>query len=188
MTLTRRDIRQQWASPPNLVSYVRLLLVIPISLLVLQPGFAGWIAFGLLLIATLSDKLDGWLAKRNDGRWITTWGKLIDPIIDKVLVGVVQIVICVQVTGSTQLVVISVAAGVLLRELGVAWIKSRRPIESAGEAGRFSMAMQSAALLWFCLPLIWPLGDIVQFAPLLLGLGASFTSGWLYFVEWRDAA
>lgn len=184
MDLKWSDIRRDWASPPNWVSYIRLLLVIPISLLVLQLGAAGWVGFVLLLVAALSDKLDGWLAKRNDGQWITTWGKFIDPIIDKLLVIIVMIVVCTQLVGEVQVWVLGVAAVTLIREIVVMYVKSRQPIESAAEAGRFSMVAQSAGLLWLCLPLAWGHGDLVLIAPLLIGLGASLASGWAYLAPY----
>lgn len=185
MALTLRDIRQQWASPPNLVSYMRLLMVLPVSLLVLQPGAAGWWGFCLLVVGVLSDKLDGWMAKRNNGRWVTDFGKLIDPIIDKLFVLIVMIVLCLHVSGITQAHLLVVAALVLIREVVVLLVKSRQPIVSAAEAGRVSMVLQSAAIAWFCLPLAWGLDESVLIVPLYVGLSASLVSGWLYFVEWK---
>ena len=184
MDLKWSDIRRDWASPPNWVSYVRLLLVIPVSMLVLHSGVAGWIGFALLLVAALSDKLDGWLAKRDEGRWITTWGKFIDPIIDKLLVIIVMIVVCTRLSGEAQLWVLGVAVVTLVREIVVMYVKSRQPVESAGEAGRFSMVMQSAGLVWLCLPLVWGHNDLVLIAPLLIGLGASLASGWAYLAPY----
>lgn len=153
-------------------------------MLVLHSGVAGWIGFALLLVAALSDKLDGWLAKRNEGRWITTWGKFIDPIIDKLLVIIVMIVVCTRLSGEAQLWVLGVAVVTLVREIVVMYVKSRQPVESAAEAGRFSMVMQSAGLVWLCLPLVWGHNDLVLIAPLLIGLGASLASGWAYLAPY----
>lgn len=185
MDLKWSAIRRDWASPPNMVSYLRMLLIIPICLFVIQPGIIGWIGFGLLFVAAASDKLDGWLAKRNDGRWITDWGKFIDPIIDKLLVIVVMIMVCARLDGAAQLWVLGVIVVTFLREAIVLWVKSRQAIESAAEAGRFSMVAQSAGLLWLCLPLAWSHGEVVYLAPMLIGLGASLASGWSYWAEWR---
>jgi len=47
---------------------------------------AGWqpLAWGLLLIAGLSDAADGWLARKAGGG--TSWGARLDPLTDKVLI------------------------------------------------------------------------------------------------------
>lgn len=187
MALTLRDIRQQWASPPNLVSYARVLLILPICFLVLQPGVAGWIGFFLLVIGALSDKLDGWMAKRNGGRWVTEFGKVIDPMIDKFFVLSVMVALYVQAGGIVQVHLLIVTVLVVVREIIVFCVKSKQPIASAAEAGRVSMVMQSVAIAWFCLPLAWALHESALFVPLYVGLGISLVSGWLYFVEWKES-
>ncbi|MGB4762646.1 MAG: CDP-alcohol phosphatidyltransferase family protein [Candidatus Saccharimonas sp.] len=187
MDLKWSDIRDHWASPPNLVSYARVLLIVPICFLVLQPGAVGWIGFGLLVVAALSDKLDGWLAKRNDNKWVTKWGKFIDPIIDKIFVLSVMAALCVQSSGVVQVHLIIVAVLVAIREVIVLCVKSSQPVASAAEAGRASMVVQSAAIAWFCFPLAWGLHESALFVPLYIGLGISLVSGWLYFVEWKKS-
>ncbi|MGB4768717.1 MAG: CDP-alcohol phosphatidyltransferase family protein [Candidatus Saccharimonas sp.] len=187
MALTLRDIRQQWASPPNLVSYARVLLILPICFLVLQPGVAGWIGFFLLVIGALSDKLDGWMAKRNGERWVTEFGKVIDPMIDKFFVLSVMVALYVQAGGIVQVHLLIVTVLVVVREIIVFCVKSKQPIASAAEAGRVSMVMQSAAIAWFCFPLAWGLHESALFVPLYVGLGISLVSGWLYFVEWKES-
>ncbi|MCH2100890.1 MAG: CDP-alcohol phosphatidyltransferase family protein [Planctomycetes bacterium] len=44
---------------------------------------ASFWAFWLFLIAAVSDFLDGWLARRNG--WVTAFGRVADPVVDKVL-------------------------------------------------------------------------------------------------------
>lgn len=72
---------------PNLITIIRLLLIIPISLLIYEgkPGYA----LALFLIASLSDGLDGYLARRFS--WVSAFGTLIDPAADKLLLLVTTI-------------------------------------------------------------------------------------------------
>ena len=67
---------------PNAISLLRIALVVPILLLIIdsQYGFA----LALCLVAGFSDGVDGYLAKRFD--WHTRIGALLDPIADKLLV------------------------------------------------------------------------------------------------------
>ena len=67
---------------PNAISLLRIALVAPILLLIIDERF-GW-ALTLFFVAGFSDGIDGYLAKRFD--WHTRLGALLDPIADKLLV------------------------------------------------------------------------------------------------------
>jgi cardiolipin synthase len=67
---------------PNAISLVRIALVLPILMLILQ-GQHAW-ALGLFFFAGFSDGLDGYLAVRFN--WQTRLGGLLDPVADKLLV------------------------------------------------------------------------------------------------------
>lgn len=187
MDLTWGDIRRDWWTPPNFVSYARALLTVPVCLFILQPGALGWLGFGLLLVAVLSDKLDGWIAKRNSKRWSTKWGKFIDPIVDKILTLSVMVVLCVRVDNTLQMILIVVTVLVMIREIVVFYVKTKQAITSAAETGRASMVLQSVAIVWICLPIEWGLSGSVSVALVYVGLGASLVSGWLYVYEWRQS-
>ncbi|MBT8131474.1 MAG: CDP-alcohol phosphatidyltransferase family protein [Gammaproteobacteria bacterium] len=66
---------------PNLLSVVRILLVPPLLVLLLQ-GQYDW-AFVVFALAGFTDGLDGFLARRYN--WHTELGGLLDPVADKLL-------------------------------------------------------------------------------------------------------
>lgn len=66
---------------PNLICVGRIILVVPIVLALLEGRYG--LALLLILIAGLSDALDGYLARRFD--WRTRLGGLLDPAADKLL-------------------------------------------------------------------------------------------------------
>ena len=66
---------------PNLICVARIILVAPIVWSLLKERYG--LALGLILIAGLSDALDGYLARRFD--WRTRLGGLLDPAADKLL-------------------------------------------------------------------------------------------------------
>jgi cardiolipin synthase len=66
---------------PNLITLGRLMLV-PLAVWLIVNGRYG-LAFWVLVLAGLSDALDGYIAKRFDRR--TRLGALLDPIADKAL-------------------------------------------------------------------------------------------------------
>lgn len=72
--MTPRDI-------PNIISLLRIALVIPVVYLLLERQFSY--ALVLFFIAGFSDGLDGYLAKRNN--WVSRLGSILDPLADKLL-------------------------------------------------------------------------------------------------------
>ncbi|MBR7091646.1 MAG: CDP-alcohol phosphatidyltransferase family protein [Clostridia bacterium] len=79
----KRYVRIEW-NIPNLLSLFRILLVPPFVFLFIgsaeHPHWMYW-AFGVLALSALSDSLDGLIARRFN--MITDFGKLLDPIADK---------------------------------------------------------------------------------------------------------
>jgi CDP-diacylglycerol--glycerol-3-phosphate 3-phosphatidyltransferase len=75
----------------NFISFFRLLLAIPLWFLL--DGFDSpdirYITFAVCLVASFSDILDGYLARKYNE--VTEFGKIIDPLADKIAVGVLII-------------------------------------------------------------------------------------------------
>jgi cardiolipin synthase len=69
------------SSLPNIISTMRILLVPPVILTMLEQRWG--MALPLFLIAGLSDGLDGFLARRY--HWTSRLGAILDPIGDKLL-------------------------------------------------------------------------------------------------------
>jgi CDP-diacylglycerol--glycerol-3-phosphate 3-phosphatidyltransferase len=70
---------------PNVLTGIRILLI-PVLVAALLSGLESGdvLAAVVFAIASFTDYLDGWLARRS--RNITTFGKLMDPLADKLLV------------------------------------------------------------------------------------------------------
>ncbi|CAN5418931.1 CDP-alcohol phosphatidyltransferase family protein [soil metagenome] len=77
---------------PNLISCVRLLLIIPLWFAIIHHEYAA--AFFLFVIAGVSDGLDGFLARRYG--WTSYFGGIVDPIADKLLMMVTYILMVLQ--------------------------------------------------------------------------------------------
>ena len=73
----------------NLLSFVRLLIALPLWFLLDEIGNsnASLTIIILAVVAIITDYLDGYFARRRNE--ITELGKIIDPIADKVVVAVV---------------------------------------------------------------------------------------------------
>jgi CDP-diacylglycerol---glycerol-3-phosphate 3-phosphatidyltransferase len=70
---------------PNLLTVLRILLVPVLVAALLSEGPEGdWLAAGIFCAASATDAIDGWLARRRKS--VTTFGRLMDPLADKLLV------------------------------------------------------------------------------------------------------
>jgi len=66
---------------PNIICFLRILLVIPVVLLILEGDYL--FALFLFVIAGVSDGVDGFLAKHF--HWQSRLGSILDPVADKLL-------------------------------------------------------------------------------------------------------
>ena len=66
---------------PNLITVVRILLVVPVAWALLEQQYL--LALVLFFVAGVSDGLDGFLAKQFD--WTSRLGAILDPLADKAL-------------------------------------------------------------------------------------------------------
>lgn len=70
-----------WSQLPNLISILRIILVVPVILALLKADFV--LALVLFAVAGFSDALDGFLAKHY--HWQSRLGSILDPLADKLL-------------------------------------------------------------------------------------------------------
>lgn len=96
------------SSLPNIISTIRILLVPPVVLTMLEQRWD--VALPLFLIAGLSDGLDGFLARRY--HWTSRLGAILDPIGDKLLM-----VSSYLVLGWLEILPVWLVALVILRDV-----------------------------------------------------------------------
>ena len=93
---------------PNLISLIRISLVIPIVLNLLAGKYI--LALILFAIASVSDAVDGFLARFFE--WQTDLGKILDPVADKLLM-----IGSITALWLNQIVPLSVFVILILRDL-----------------------------------------------------------------------
>ena len=71
---------------PNKITIFRVCMIPVFLIFLLVPGITGgrYIAAAVFIIASLSDLLDGYLARKHN--LVTNFGKFMDPLADKLLV------------------------------------------------------------------------------------------------------
>jgi CDP-diacylglycerol--glycerol-3-phosphate 3-phosphatidyltransferase len=153
-------------SLPNVITVARIALCPVIFALIFVPSFtARFVAWILFLIAAFSDLWDGYLARKHG--WISDFGKLLDPVADKLLLVATFIPFYVlsnrdptdhsfPVIDTLPLWIVIVVFG---RELFVTVFRSyaaqRGVVIAAGSAGKHKAVWQNifigAAIFWYAL-------------------------------------
>lgn len=151
---------------PNAITTVRLLLTPVLFYLLLQPGtgtrVVGLIVFG---VAAVSDLWDGYLARRHGQ--ITDFGKLVDPLADKLLLAAALVPLYLITHDSRLMAEVplyhSVALWIVLVFLGrevlitvLRTVAARRgQVFEAQKAGKYKAFLQNlfigASILWVAL-------------------------------------
>lgn len=141
------------ANVANAMTMLRLLLVPVFAVLLLHGGGqdTGWrvvatVAFG---VASLTDRIDGQLARSRG--LVTEFGKLADPIADKVLTGTA--LIGLSVLGLLWWWVTTV---ILVREVGVTVLRFwviRHGVIPVSRGGKLKTVLQALAIGLYLLPL-----------------------------------
>ncbi len=145
------------ANLANLLTGLRLVLV-PVFLLFLFAGnghetASRITAFIVFAVAVITDRFDGALARNYN--MVTEFGKLADPIADKMLIGAA--LIGLSMLGDLPWWVTIV---ILVREIGVTLLRFAvlsRGVIPASRGGKLKTLVQAVAIGLFILPLhSWP--------------------------------
>lgn len=166
---------------PNLLSLTRILLV-PVLVAVLLTKFDGkeFVGLGLFLLASLTDFLDGFIARRQ--KKVTRLGQLLDPAADKILTSAALIALVELGLAPAWMVAVIVAREFAVTSLRAVAASERKVLAAVGSAKvKTTLQMVAISLLIF----YNQLGSFERIAPLSLWLAmlASLYSGAEYFVR-----
>lgn len=175
--ITRSEFsRQNFVNLPNILTYIRIA-TIPLILILLTPPVSGRtfnFTFALFVLASITDSLDGILARRYN--LVTSIGKLLDPLADKLLTSAVFIMLIPL--GKIRAWVVFLIIG---REIIITGLRSvaasQGLILDASGMGKKKMISQTIALLFFLL-------YIPRIQPLLDGIGTLFLWGAVILGYW----
>jgi CDP-diacylglycerol--glycerol-3-phosphate 3-phosphatidyltransferase len=116
---------------PNAITTLRVLLAPVVTVLLFESGPAArLIAFGVFLVAAVSDLVDGALARRR--KEVTDFGKLVDPLADKLLLVATLIPFFLLTGRNLDLAGLPLFGGISLwvlvvffgRELLITWLRT----------------------------------------------------------------
>ncbi|MCF0120865.1 MAG: CDP-diacylglycerol--glycerol-3-phosphate 3-phosphatidyltransferase [Oscillospiraceae bacterium] len=160
---------------------VARVVMIPVFMIVLYLGFPGsnYVALGIFVLASLTDFADGKLARaRNE---VTTFGKFMDPLADKVLVFAAMI----WFTGE-GVIPAWVTLVVIARELAVTGMRLVAVDAGRVIAAAWSGKIKTASTMICLIILFFPVPEWLRWVCLIVIAGTTVYSGCEYFVKNRD--
>jgi len=169
------------ANLPNSLTLLRILMVPVFVALLFAAGREDdpmhWWAALVFAAAAVTDRLDGWLARRNGT--VTTFGVVADPIADKALTGSAFVALSIL-----DLLPWWVTVVVLVREVGVTVLRAaviRHTVVPASTGGKLKTVLQTVALTALVAPLPGAL-DVVAWVVMALAVGVTVVTGVQYTV------
>jgi len=146
---------------PNKLTLIRILLI-PAFLAVLLGGFlpyANYAAAGIFVLASLTDWLDGYIARRFN--LVTNFGKFADPLADKLLVAAALIAF-VELSAIDAWIVILLIS----REFFVTGLRllaaEKGTVMAADFWGKLKTAVQMVMIIFILLGFTFAWADIVK--------------------------
>jgi cardiolipin synthase len=175
-----------WRFVPNAICVARMLLVAPLVSWIVEGRFTA--ALFALVVAGMSDGLDGYLAKRF--AWQTRLGSLLDPAADKLLlvsafaalsyVDLIPVELTIVVIGRDVVIVL----GAICYQWLIAPVKGEpaaiSKLNTACQLGMLFFTLTAAAFAWPPPVSLLVLGAAVVFT--------SIVSGLTYVLRWSARA
>lgn len=170
----------------NIITVVRIFFA-PLFIWLLfadnhEFGVLRYVAAALFILAIVTDSVDGLLARRQN--LVTDFGKILDPIADKVLIG--SALITLSILGELWW---WVTVTILVREFGITvfrLIVVRNRVIPASRGGKLKTIVQAIAISFYLVPVWLLLGDWMRWTNgVLMAIALTFTllSGIDYLVK-----
>ncbi|WP_230267570.1 CDP-diacylglycerol--glycerol-3-phosphate 3-phosphatidyltransferase [Allobaculum fili] len=182
---------------PNKLTVLRMVMVpvlwivylcIPADWLLMSKeagfGLRNLLALLLFAAASITDLLDGKIARSR--HLITSFGKFLDPIADKMLVNSTLILLVYTHSAAVLPVLLMISRDLVVDGLRLS-AASKGKVVSAGFPGKLKTVLQMISIIlllmgnWPFVYLHFPLAQITLWAAALVSL----YSGWIYFVKLR---
>ena len=134
---------------PNRLTVARLIItMIFVAILSLSVPFKYTIALLLFIVASITDYLDGKIARKRN--LITNFGKLMDPLVDKVLVAAAFVMLCAVDLFPAWILVVILAREFLVTGLRL-MASSKGAVLAADALGKWKTITQMVTAIYLLL-------------------------------------
>lgn len=133
--------KSELLSIPNILCYIRLLLIPVFVILYIKAETQSeyFRAAFIVLIASFTDFLDGFIARKFN--MVTEFGKLLDPVADKLMQFALLFVLLVKTNYIYILVIIFLIKEITMAILGYVFLKKGKKLDGAKWFGKVSTAV-----------------------------------------------
>lgn len=190
---------------PNKLTVMRILLVFVILIISFLniPGEVFGISLKFLIIeiifiiASITDHYDGYLARKNNQ--ITTFGKFLDPIADKILVVTTMLLLTERGTLPAWIPIITIFREFLVSGYRLVEVKEGGNVVAANIWGKIKTVTQMNAIMLMLidpnkffaftatkLPMPWMILNILGSIMMLISVIATIFSGYTYLKNGKD--
>ena len=142
-----------------------------------QAGLMMWIALGVFMLASLTDYIDGQIARRCNQ--VSDFGKFLDPLADKLLTIAAMVMFCEWGMFPAWALMI-----VLTREFAVTGLRlvavGKGTVIAAGSSGKFKTA---STMIGLCVMMAFPGVEILRWVIIGIIVLTTVYSGVEYFVQ-----
>lgn len=164
---------------PNLLTLSRIV-VIPFFLaaFLLEPAAGAWVSFGLFAAASVTDWLDGWLARR----WgvVSAVGRFLDPIADKLLVSAALLMLVGDGRADALPALVILCREILISGLREHLAGDRVSVPVSGLAKWKTTVQMTAIAVLLLLPVLPAWAAWGGTALLWVAAGLTVITGWAY--------
>ena len=163
------------------ITLVRVLLI-PAYLVTMylsggQAGLWMYISLGIFIVASLTDFLDGYIARHYNQ--VSDFGKFLDPLADKLLTIAAMAMFCEWGTFPAWALMI-----VLTREFAVSGLRMvagpKGKVIAAGKSGKFKTA---SSMVGLCVMMAFPQVAWISVAVMFVIVATTLYSGVEYFIQ-----
>ncbi len=150
-----------------------------------QPGLFMWLSLAVFIIASLTDYIDGYIARKY--KQVSDFGKFLDPLADKLLVISAMVMFCQWGIFPAWALMI-----VLTREFAVTGLRliavGKGKVIAAGWSGKVKTA---STMIGLCVMMGFPTDGILSQIVMLVIVVTTVYSGIEYFIQnwkclWED--
>ncbi|SFP93401.1 CDP-diacylglycerol--glycerol-3-phosphate 3-phosphatidyltransferase [Lachnospiraceae bacterium XBB1006] len=170
---------------PNKLTVFRVILI-PFFVFFMQPGWGQtgrYIALAIFIVASLTDLLDGKIARKYN--LVTNFGKLMDPLADKLLV--CTAIICLMDLRLLPAIVVII---IIAREFIISAFRliaaSNQVVIAAGWWGKFKTTFQMLMIIALLLHFDTPGYQYLEYGLMIIATALTIISLMDYLIKNKD--
>lgn len=171
---------------PNALTILRMLMI-PLMLYMFQNFGAAW-ALIVFVAASATDLLDGYIARKYNQ--ITDFGKLMDPLADKLMVTAMLIMLALKGYIPMWMLVVMICKELAMVIGAAALLGDRKVVVMANKFGKAATASFFVSIVLICLGDIWAkvgqIGAALIYVAVGLSIIAMLSYAHAYLIQGRN--